>query len=72
MTLDFFDYPDDYLGRYRDHIAAVTVADVQRAAREFINLARQQIVLVGDPQAFGKELVELGLPIVEVELDEPR
>ncbi len=72
MTLDFFEYPKDYLARYREHIAAVTATDVQRAAREFINLFRQQIVLVGDPQAFGTELVELGLPIVEVELDKPR
>ena len=72
MTLAFFGYPEDYLARYRDHIAAVTAADVQRAAREFINLARQQIVLVGDPEEFGKQLAEFGLPVVEVDLEEPR
>ena len=72
MTLAFFGYPKDYLARYRDHIAAVTAADVQRVAREFINLARQQIVLVGDPEEFGKQLAEFGLPVVEVDLEEPR
>jgi zinc protease len=72
MTLAFFGYPEDYLARYRDHIAAVTAADVQRAAREFINLARQQIVLVGDPEEFGNQLAEFGLPVVEVDLEEPR
>lgn len=70
MTLAFFGYPEDYLARYRDRIAAVTVTDVQRAAREFINLSRQQIVLVGNPEAFSKEIAELGLPVVDVDLDE--
>ena len=69
MSLAFFGYPEDYLARYRDRIAAVTVADVQRAAREFIDLSRQQIVLVGDPEEFSKEIAELGLPVVEVDLD---
>lgn len=72
MTLAFFGYPADYLARYRDRIAAVTATDVQRAAREFINLSRQQIVLVGNPEAFSKELAEFGLPVIEVDLDEPR
>jgi zinc protease len=69
MSLAFFDYPEDYLARYRDRIAAVAAADVQRAAREFINLSRQQIVLVGDPEEFRKELGGFGLPVVEVDLD---
>ena len=69
MTMAFFDYPKDYLAGYRDHIAAVTAADVQRAAREFINLSRQQIVLVGNSEEFSKDLAEFGLPIVEVDLE---
>ena len=70
MTLTFFDYPEDYLSRYRDHIAAVTAADVQRVAREFVDLSRQQMVLVGDPAEFRADLEQLGLPIVDVDLDE--
>jgi zinc protease len=69
MSLAFFGYPEDYLARYRDRIAAVTVADVQRAAREFIDLSRQQIVLVGDPEEFSDEIEGFGLPVVEVDLD---
>ena len=69
MSMAFFGYPQDYLARYRDRIAAVTVADVQRAAREFIDLSRQQIVLVGNPEEFRKDLAEFGLPIVDVDLD---
>lgn len=72
MTLAFFEYPEDYLSRYRDRIAAVTVADVQRAAREFIKPSRQQVVLVGNPEEFSVELAEFDLPIIEVDLDESR
>jgi len=72
MTLTFFGYPEDYLASYRDHIAAVTAEDVQRVAREFVDLSRQQIVLVGDPREFVGALTELGLPVVEVDLDEAR
>ena len=70
MTLTFFDYPEDYLSRYRDHIAAVTAADVQRVAREFVDLSRQQMVLVGDPEEFRADLEQFGLLIVDVDLDE--
>lgn len=70
MSLDFFDYPADYLVNYRDKIAAVTVADVQRVAQEFIDPSRQQIVLVGNPDEYSDELQELGLPVLEVDLNE--
>ncbi len=69
MTMAFYDYPQDYLARYRDRIAAVTAADVQRVAREFIDLSRQQIVLVGNSKEFRKGLAEFGLPVVDVNLD---
>jgi zinc protease len=70
MSQDFFDYPANYLADYRDKIAAVTVADVQRVAQEFIAPSRQQIVLVGNPEEFGGELKQFGLPVVEVDLNE--
>ncbi len=45
--------PDDYYKTYADHIAAVTVADVQRAARRWIDPAKMSIVLVGDEAQIG-------------------
>jgi zinc protease len=71
MTLAFFDYPADYLSRYRERIAAVTAEDVQRVARQFVDLSRQQMVLVGDPAEFRAELERFGLPVVDVDLDGP-
>ena len=70
MSLAFFDYPVNYLADYRDKIAAVTIADVQRVAQEFIDPSRQQIVLVGNPEEFADELKQFGLPVIEVDLNE--
>lgn len=52
---------DDYLQTYREHVNAVTVDDVQRAAREYVRPDEMAIVIVGDagevlPQA--KEYAE--------------
>src|SRR5690606_18439006 len=40
--------PNDHLARYRDRVAAVTAADVQRVAREHIRPDRAVVVVVGD------------------------
>jgi predicted Zn-dependent peptidase len=40
--------PDDYYKTYADRIAAVTVADVRKAAQKWIDPAKMAIVLVGD------------------------
>lgn len=70
MSQDFFGYPEDYLASYRDNIAAVTVADVQRVAKKYLNLSRQKIILVGDAKGFREDLAEFGLPVIDVDLDE--
>lgn len=69
VHLDFFKFPIDYLREYRNRIAAVTAADVQRVANEFILFERQKIVLVGDPQPWLDRLAEFGLPVVEIPVD---
>jgi zinc protease len=40
--------PDDYYKTYADRIAGVTVADVRRAAKRWIDPGRMSVVLVGD------------------------
>ncbi len=72
MTLDYYGYPQDYLARYRERIAAVTADDVQRVARSYLRPERQQIVVVGDASVFGDKLETTGLPVVMVDLSEPR
>jgi len=66
MRLDYFDYPEDYLRTYRDEVAAVSAEDVQRAAREHLDPARQKIVLVGDVADFDGDPAQLGPPVKRV------
>jgi zinc protease len=63
--------PDDELSRYRDAIEAVTIADVQAAAREHIDLDRMAIVAVGDADVVGGELESAGLGEIELIAEEP-
>jgi zinc protease len=70
MRLDLFDYPPDYLSGFRDRIAAVTVEDVLRASRTYLHPERQQIVLVGDSDAFEKDLDSFGLEVLHVPTEE--
>ena len=63
--------PDDELTRYRERIEAVTIGDVQRIARERIDLEKLAIVLVGDAERIGAELDAAGLGApVEIERDD--
>lgn len=70
LRLDFYDYPDDYLESYRARIEALTIADIQKAARDRLHPERMTIVVVGDEQGCPTPFSSLGLPIER--LPEPR
>jgi len=63
MRLDYYDYPEDYLEKYRDRIAGVTKEDVLSAARRFLQPENQKVVLVGDLKSLGQPPESLGLPV---------
>ena len=63
LHLDLFGYPEDYMQTFRERIAAVTIEDVQRAARLYLRPADLQIVLVGDSREFGAPPSILGVPL---------
>ena len=48
VSRHLYGLPSDYLQSYRDHIAAVTAADVRRVAREHVRPDEASIVIVGD------------------------
>jgi len=62
--------PDDELARYRPGIEAVTIDDVQAVAQRYIDLQRSAIVLVGDVDAFGRDLEGAGFGPILIERDE--
>lgn len=66
LRLDFYDYPPGYLESYRDRIAAVSIADVQRVARSYLQPERQVLVLVGQPPEPAQLADSLGLQLREL------
>ena len=70
VPVALYGLPLDYYTRYGTRVQAVTAADVQRAAKKYIDPAHLQIVIVGD-----REKIELGIvaakvaPVVRRDLD---
>ena len=69
MRLDYYVYPQGYLEDYRQLIQAVTIADVQRVAQKYLHPDQLQIVLVGDSQQYREGILQLGIPVQEVDLN---
>ena len=62
-----YDLPIDWFRKYRDRVAAVTAADVQRVAREWLRPDRFAIVVVGAAEQIVPDLEKLGVGAVRVD-----
>lgn len=73
----FYGLDLEELETYRDEVDQVTVADIQRVARQFLFPDRLSIVLVGDASAFVGQLKAMGfeqferIPIAQLDLSAP-
>ncbi|PLX92909.1 MAG: hypothetical protein C0620_08385 [Desulfuromonas sp.] len=70
LDQDLFGYPENYLDDYRQHIAEVSVADVQRVAQRYLHPAQQVVVLIGDRQALQPSLEQLNQTVEVVSLED--
>jgi zinc protease len=61
VTLEFYGYPPDFLARYRAGIEAVTIADLERVAKKYIDPAKMAVLVVGNEQQFDVPLTDLKL-----------
>jgi zinc protease len=68
VRLDYYNYPEDYLENYQQRVAAVTVEDVQRVARQYLHPDKLQIVLVGDSEKYADAVGNMDLPVTKIEL----
>jgi predicted Zn-dependent peptidase len=59
-TLEFKEYPEGWLEKYREIVRATTIEDVQRIAREYLRPDAMTLVLVGDPATFDEAPADLG------------
>lgn len=70
-TLAAFDLPDTYFADFVPRVQAVTAADVDRVAVQYLQPGRLTTVIVGDPAVIAEPLAGLGFgppSIIEAEL----
>ncbi|MEG9438974.1 insulinase family protein [Edaphobacter sp. HDX4] len=60
VTLAFYDYPSDFLEKYKTGIEAVTAADISRVARKYVDPSKLGIVVVGNQAEIKPALDTLG------------
>ena len=60
MTYAYYDYPTDFLEQQKARFEAVTAADVQRAAQQYIHPEDLKILAVGQQADFDQPLSTLG------------
>lgn len=69
-TLAFYNYPSDYIEKYRAGIEKVTAADVSRVAKEYVHPSKLAILVVGNAAKFGTPLSTLG-PVKPLDITIP-
>jgi zinc protease len=60
ITQKLYNLPADYWDTYPQKVSAITVADVQRAAKQYIDLGHLQVVAVGDAAKAREVLAKYG------------
>jgi zinc protease len=60
LITQYFGYPKDFIQQYQNALAAVSRADVMRAAKEHLDPAKLMTVVVGNPLDFGLGMEPLG------------
>ena len=71
LNYEYFGYPRDFIQQYQKALAAVTRADVLRAARERINPKALTIVAVGREEDLRSSLASFGMPVTPIDLTIP-
>ncbi len=70
MTYEFFNYPADFLERYRSGIEKVTQADVGRVAGQYIHKGKLAILVVGKSADYDRPLRSFG-PVTPIDISIP-
>lgn len=75
MTYEYYGYPQDFLEKTKTGIEKVTVEDVKRVAREYLQPDKMRLIVVGNDQDFDEPMgafgevneidVTIALPAVE-------
>jgi zinc protease len=71
VRYEYYGYPRDFLLEYQKAVAAVTRADVLRAAKEHFRPDQIAIVTVGNPKDFGTPLTAVNGKVTQIDLTIP-
>jgi zinc protease len=73
MSLEYNGYPQDYYEKYLDNIRAVTIADIQRVAENYLKPENLTFLIVGKPSEFDAPFDDIGqvktIPLTEPKID---
>jgi zinc protease len=64
VQLEFYGYPENYLELYKAGIEKVTLADLERVAKQYVDPAKLDVLVVGNAKEIqpGLDAVGLGAP----------
>jgi zinc protease len=72
MTYELYGYPADFLQRYQKGIEKVTVADVDRVARKYLDKSKFAVLVVGNSADFDRPLSTYGqVSNVDITIPQP-
>ncbi len=71
MNYAYFGYPQDFIFRYQRQVATTTIADVQRAAKTYLQPDKLVTLVVGNPAAIQPPLTTLNSEIKEINITIP-
>lgn len=71
MRYEYYGYPADFLFRYQKAVAATTVADVQRVAKQYLKPDNLVTLVVGNQTAIQPPLTQLAAQVTPIDVAIP-
>ncbi|MEA5502952.1 pitrilysin family protein [Halotia wernerae UHCC 0503] len=71
MRYEYYGYPADFLFRYQKAVAATTVADVQRVAKQYLKPENLVTLVVGNQTAIQPPLTQLATQVTPIDVTIP-
>jgi zinc protease len=75
MRYEYYDYPQDFIFRYREELEKITIADVQRVAEKYLKPEQIVMLVVGNKEDIQPPLSSLGngmkITSIDISIPEP-